>query len=211
MLMRAFSPKRDFSSLDEREILALAISSEEEDGRIYAAYADRLRAEYPASAAIFDGMVAEEDEHRHRLIDLYVRKFGNHIIPIRREHVRGFIWRRPVWLMAELDLATIRAHAREMEADAARFYAEAGKRTQEAAIRKEQERADKKARADTGNEELPDRGVRRHTEKNQGDRRGDQDPQFSRGGLNRGRGGPRIAVAHHCWDKNGANRKGRGD
>lgn len=136
MLMRAFSPKRDFSSLSEREILALAISSEEEDGRIYAAYADRLRADYPASAAIFDGMVAEEDEHRRKLIDLYAETFGPHIVPIRREHVRGFFTRKPVWLMAELDIAAVRAQAREMEEDAARFYAEAIKRTGDAAIRK---------------------------------------------------------------------------
>lgn len=136
MLMRAFSPKRDFKDLSEREILALAISSEEEDGRIYAAYADRLRDDYPASAAIFDGMAAEEDEHRRRLIDLYVQKFGQHIVPIRREHVRGFYTRKPVWLMTELDLATVRAQAHEMEESAARFYAEAGKKTEDAAIRK---------------------------------------------------------------------------
>src|SRR5690554_4442091 len=136
MLMRAFSPKRDFSSLDEREILALAISSEEEDGRIYAAYADRLRPQYPASAAVFDGMATEEDGHRRRLIDLHAQKFGSVILPIRREHVRGFFTRKPVWLMAELDLDTVRAQAKSMEEDAARFYAEAIKQIQDAAIRK---------------------------------------------------------------------------
>jgi erythrin-vacuolar iron transport family protein len=136
MLTRALSPKRDFSSLSEREILALAISSEEEDGRIYAAYADRLRADYPASAAIFDGMAEEEDEHRRRLIDLYAQKFGPHIVLARREHVRGFFTRKPVWLMAELDLETVRAQASGMEQDAARFYAEAIRQTNDAAIRK---------------------------------------------------------------------------
>ncbi|WMT92107.1 iron exporter MbfA [Pelagibacterium sp. H642] len=136
MLSRFLSSKRDFSSLSEKEILALAISAEEEDGRIYAAYAERLRADYPASAAVFDGMAAEEDGHRRRLIDRYAERFGATIIPIRREHVRGFITRKPVWLMAELDLDTVRAQAREMEQDAARFYAEAAKRTQDAATRK---------------------------------------------------------------------------
>lgn len=137
MLSRVLRPgHRDFKSLSEKEILALAISAEEEDGRIYAEYADRLRADFPASAAVFDGMADEEDDHRRRLIDLYTARFGARIVPIRREHVRGFIARKPVWLMAELDLDTIRAHAREMEADAARFYAEAAGQTQDAAIRK---------------------------------------------------------------------------
>ncbi|WP_196259995.1 iron exporter MbfA [Pelagibacterium limicola] len=136
MLARVLSSKRDFSSLSEREILALAISSEEEDGRIYAAYADRLRSDYPASAAIFEGMAAEEDEHRRKLIDLYTEKFGAHIVPIRREHVRGFFTRKPVWLMSELDIEIVRAQARDMEQGAARFYAEAIKRTADSAIRK---------------------------------------------------------------------------
>ena len=136
MFSRFLSSKRDFSTLSEKEILALAISAEEEDGRIYAAYADRLRAEYSASAAIFEGMAAEEDNHRRRLIDRYVERFGPSIVPVRREHVRGFLTRKPVWLMAELDLETVRAQAREMEQDAARFYAQAAKRTGDAATRK---------------------------------------------------------------------------
>lgn len=137
MLSRFTRPhQRDFSSLTEKEILALAISAEEEDGRIYAAYADRLREHFPASAAVFDGMADEEDGHRRQLIDLYREKFGERIVPIRREHVRGFFTRKPVWLMAELDLDTIRAQAREMEQAAVRFYAEAAKLTGDTAIRK---------------------------------------------------------------------------
>lgn len=136
MFSRLLAPKRAFSTLSEKEILALAISAEEEDGRIYAAYADRLRSQYPASAAIFEGMAQEEDDHRRRLIDRYVNRFGPTIVPLRREQVRGFITRKPVWLMAELDLDTVRAQAREMEQDAARFYAEAAKRTDDAATRK---------------------------------------------------------------------------
>ena len=136
MLSRFVAPRRDFSSLSEKEILALAISAEEEDGRIYAAYADRLRENFPASAAIFKGMAEEEDNHRRRLIDRYAERFGPNIVPLRREHVRGFFTRKPVWLMAELDIETVRAQARQMEQDAARFYAEAGKRTADAATRK---------------------------------------------------------------------------
>src|SRR5690606_33877600 len=136
MFSRLITPKRDFASLSEKEILALAISAEEEDGRIYAAYADRLRADYPASAAIFEGMAAEEDAHRRRLIDRYRERFGETIVPIRREHVRGFLTRKPVWLMAELDLDTVRGQAREMEQDAARLYAQAASRTADAATRK---------------------------------------------------------------------------
>lgn len=137
MFSRFLQPaKRDFSSLSEKEILALAISAEEEDGRIYAAYADRLRDAYPASAAIFEGMAAEEDEHRRLLIDTYTEKFGDRIVPIRREYVRGFFTRKPFWLMAELDLDTVRTQARDMEQGAARFYAQAAAQTTDAAIRK---------------------------------------------------------------------------
>lgn len=136
-MLSSFRPaRRDFSSLSEREILALAISSEEEDGRIYAAYAERLRQDFPASAAVFDGMAAEEDNHRRLLIDRHAARFGPSIVPIRREHVRGFYTRKPVWLMAELDLDTVRHQAREMEQDAARFYAEAIKQTEDADTRK---------------------------------------------------------------------------
>ena len=136
MLSRFALSRRDFASLSEKEILALAISAEEEDGRIYAAYADRLRQDFPASAAMFEGMAAEEDVHRQRLIERYVTRFGASIVPIRREHVRGFVTRRPVWLMAELDLDAVRAQAREMELDAARFYAEALRHIEDAQTRK---------------------------------------------------------------------------
>jgi rubrerythrin len=129
-------PRREFSSLDEREILSLAIGAEEEDGAIYAEFAERLRDRYPGSAALFDGMAAEEDTHRRRLLDLYVARFGERLVPIRREHVRGFIQRKPVWLMANLSLETVRQQAWEMEESAWRFYTEAAKRTTDAAIRK---------------------------------------------------------------------------
>ncbi|MFC0267648.1 iron exporter MbfA [Kushneria aurantia] len=136
MLFRFLSSGRDFDSLTEKEMLALAISSEEEDSRIYAAYADRLRDDFPASAAMFEGMAAEEDEHRRLLIDRYAARFGNLIVPVRREHVRGFITRRPVWLMAELNLDRVRAQAWEMEHDASRFYAHAAERSEDADTRR---------------------------------------------------------------------------
>lgn len=128
--------RREFSSLSEREILSLAIAAEEEDGQIYGEFANRLRDRYPGSAALFDGMAVEEDEHRRRLLDLYQEKFGPRLVPIRREHVRGFIARKPIWLMKNLSLETVRQQVWEMEEGAYRFYMEAAKQTNDAAIRK---------------------------------------------------------------------------
>ncbi|MBV8522562.1 MAG: rubrerythrin [Acetobacteraceae bacterium] len=127
---------RNFSDLNEKEILALAIGSEEEDGRIYADFADGLREQYPDTARIFSDMAAEESEHRRRLIDIFVEKFGPHIPLIRRQDVRGFVQRRPIWQVRPLGLEAVRRHARQMEADAARFYQEAASRTSDAQIRK---------------------------------------------------------------------------
>ena len=137
MLSRFLSLNRKpFSSLNEQEILALAISSEEDDGRIYRTYADSLRETYPASAAIFDEMAEEEDEHRKWLIELHREKFGEIIPLIRREHVRGFYSRKPDWLISSLGLDEIRKQAAEMEAQAHRFYLAALKQTSDASIRK---------------------------------------------------------------------------
>jgi len=128
--------KRRFADLSEQEILALAISSEEEDARIYAAYAAKLRAEFPASAAVFDGMVAEETEHRRRLLDMYKRRFGDFVIPIRREHVRDFYARRPVWLVESLSIERVRQEAADMERQAHDFYLAAAQRSTDADTRK---------------------------------------------------------------------------
>ncbi len=128
--------RRRFSDLSEQEILALAISSEEDDARIYRTYAERLRSDYPASAAVFDGMAAEEDEHRQLLIDEHKRRFGDHIPLIRREHVSGFYSRRPVWLVENLGLARMREEAAHMERVAANFYLKAAQATQDADTRK---------------------------------------------------------------------------
>ncbi len=137
MLNRFLEPqKRDFKSLNAAEILSLAISAEEEDGRIYAAYADKIRKDYPASAKIFEGMAKEEDIHRQRLLKLYKKQFGDNLVPIRREHVRGFLSRKPVWLMKEFSIETIRQQVWEMEQSAYRFYNEAAKQTSNVDLRK---------------------------------------------------------------------------
>lgn len=128
--------RRRFKDLSEQEILALAISSEEDDARIYRSYAEVLRADYAASAAVFDGMAIEEDTHRRRLIDLHRDRFGEVIPLIRREHVSGFYARRPVWLIENLGLDRIRDEAAQMERDAERFYLAAAAQTSDAATRK---------------------------------------------------------------------------
>ena len=128
--------RKRFKDLTEQEVLALAISSEEDDASIYRGYAERLRGEYPDSSAVFDGMAAEEDTHRQRLINLHQKRFGDVIPVIRREHVSGYYARRPVWLIENLGLDRIRAEATAMEQDAERFYLAAAARTSDADTRK---------------------------------------------------------------------------
>jgi erythrin-vacuolar iron transport family protein len=126
---------RDFHSLSEREILALAISLEEEDERIYADFVEGLRESFPASAAVFEGMQKEESGHRRRLLELYREKFGDHIPLIRRHDVRGFVTRRPVWLVRPLGLETVRNQASAMEVETRRFYERAAARAQDTQVR----------------------------------------------------------------------------
>jgi rubrerythrin len=128
--------RKRFSDLSEQEIVALAISSEEDDAQIYRGFAERLRADFPATAAVFDGMAAEEDEHRRRLIELHRARFGETIPLIRREHVSGFYARRPVWLMENLPIEKIRDIAGDMEFDARNFYETAAKHVGDAGTRK---------------------------------------------------------------------------
>jgi len=134
--MNFFRQRKRFRDLTEQEIIALAISSEEDDARIYRGYAQHLRADFPASARMFDGMATEEDQHRALLIDLHTQRFGKTIPLIRREHVAGFYARRPVWLIENLGLERIRAEAEIMEHDAERFYLAAAGRSTDAATRK---------------------------------------------------------------------------
>jgi rubrerythrin len=137
MLSRLLEPnKRDFSSLSAREILALAVAAEEEDGRIYLAFAEKLAPIYPATGKIFEGMADEENGHRRRLLDLYTERFGPNLVPIRREDVRGFLKRKPLWLTTNLKLEQVRQQAWEMEEQAANFYTEAAKTSTDTEIRK---------------------------------------------------------------------------
>ena len=137
MLLNPFSgAKRSFDSLSEQEILALAISAEEDDSRIYLAYADKLRPDYPQSAKVFEDMAEVEHAHRNMLIDMHSRLFGERIPLIRREHVRGFYERKPDWLRDTLSLEQIRDEAGRMEESAHRFYHEAAQRSGHAEVRK---------------------------------------------------------------------------
>ena len=127
---------KNFNELSEREILALAISLEEEDGRIYADFADGLRDAYPATAEIFRSMQAEEDSHRRSLIELYQQRFGDHIPLLRRHDVKGFVERKPVWLMRPLGIQTARKQVEIMELETRRFYERAIGRISDTSTRK---------------------------------------------------------------------------
>src|SRR2546428_10953951 len=127
---------KNFRDLSEQEILALAISSEETDARIYADFAAGLKADYPATAQIFKEMEAEEDEHRRKLIDDYRRRFGEHIPLIRREDVKGFVHRKPVWMIRPLGIKTVRNQAEVMETETQRFYERAAGKVSDVSTRK---------------------------------------------------------------------------
>lgn len=135
-MIPGIASRRRFADLTEQEILALAISSEEDDARIYRTYAERLRASYPASSQLFEAMAAEEDTHRRWLIDRHQARFGAVIPLIRREHVAGFYARKPIWLIENLGLDRMRAEAEAMEHGAAAFYLRAAAQTTDAETRK---------------------------------------------------------------------------
>jgi rubrerythrin len=124
-----------FADLSESEILALAISSEDEDSRIYRGFADGLREAFPTSAQVFEEMADEEAHHRTLLFDLYRSKFGEYLPLIRRQDVRGFIKHKPLWLMRPLGLDDVRKYAENMEFESERFYRKAAETTRDASIR----------------------------------------------------------------------------
>lgn len=128
--------KKSFNELTEREILALAIQLEEEDSRVYGDFAEGLREIYPATAKSFEEMQAEESRHRQRLIDIYRQRFGDHIPLVRREDVKGFIERRPVWLVRPLGIQAVRKQVDVMETETIRFYERALQKTTDASTRK---------------------------------------------------------------------------
>src|SRR2546422_979809 len=128
-------PVKRFSELTEQEIIALAITNEDEDSRIYRGFAEGLRQTYPASAEVFDEMAEEEVRHRSMLFDLYRTKFGEYLPLIRRQDVKGFIQKQPLWLMHPLNLEEVRKFAENMEYEAARFYRRAAETTRDASVR----------------------------------------------------------------------------
>lgn len=159
MVFSLATGRKRFSELTEKEILALAISSEEDDARIYRGYAESLRQDFPSSARIFDSMAEEEDGHRRRLIDLFKSRFGDTIPLIRREHVAGYYARRPIWLIENLGLDRIRAEAALMERDAENFYTNAAARSTDAETRK---LLGDLARAEAGHSERADQLTEEH-------------------------------------------------
>jgi rubrerythrin len=124
-----------FRDLNEAQLLAVAITAEEEDARIYRDFAQTLQAEFPASAELFRKMAEEESDHRHRLIELHREKFGEHIPLIRRQDVKGFLTRRPAWLAASIRPEKAREEVALMEIEARRFYEAAAARSTDAAVR----------------------------------------------------------------------------
>jgi rubrerythrin len=129
-------PVKNFADLTEREVLAVAISSEEEDSRIYMSFAEDLAERYPDSAKLFEEMAEEERGHRHRLLQMYEQRFGAHLPPIRREDVRGFLRRRPIWLTKNLPLDTIRKEVETMELQAEQFYIKAAEQAEDVGVRR---------------------------------------------------------------------------
>jgi rubrerythrin len=127
---------KNFKDLTEQEILALAISLEEEDGRIYGDFAEALRTSYPATAQMFEEMQAEESQHRAWLIGTYRQRFGEHIPLVRRQDVKGFVERRPVWLYKPLGVKAARRAAATMESETRQFYERAITKVSDASVRK---------------------------------------------------------------------------
>jgi rubrerythrin len=124
-----------FAELTEQEILALAISNEEEDSRIYRGFAEGLRQQFSASAKVFDQMADEEVRHRTMLFDLYRTKFGEYLPLIRRQDVKGFVQHKPLWLVRPLGLEEVRKYAEAMEFETARFYRKAAQTARDASVR----------------------------------------------------------------------------
>ncbi len=124
-----------FADLSEREVLALSISNEDEDRRIYQSFAEGLRENYPDSAKVFEEMAQEEVHHRSLLYDLYRKKFGDFMPLIRKQDVRGFIQHKPLWLVRPLGLDEVRKYAATMEYETARFYRKAAEQATDASVR----------------------------------------------------------------------------
>ena len=133
--MLAGADLKRFADLSEQEILALAITNEEEDSRIYRGFAEGLRTNYPASAKMFDEMADEEVRHRTMLYDLYREKFGEYLPLVRRQDVKGFVSKKPIWLTQQLGVDEVRKYAADMEYETARFYRKAAETARDASVR----------------------------------------------------------------------------
>jgi len=127
---------KTFTKLTEPEILALAITSEEEDSQIYLSFANRLRADYPSTAQMFDDMAAEEQTHKNMLLDVFQKRFGGRLPYITRQDVRGFMKRNPIWLMENMRIEEVRQQAELMEVEASTFYSKAALLAQDVEVRK---------------------------------------------------------------------------
>src|SRR5271155_3530595 len=129
-------PVKRFADLSEQKFLALAISNEDEDNRIYRSFAGALRDSYPDTAEMYDKMAEEEIGHRDMLLDLHRQKFGDFLPLLRRQDVKGFVERRPIWLNRPLGLDAVRKFAEQMEYENARFYRRAAETEREVTVRK---------------------------------------------------------------------------
>src|SRR5207248_9134470 len=127
---------KKFADLTEREVLAVAIAAEEENSRIYMSFAEDLTGRYPESAKIFEEMAEEETGDRHMLLEMYQQRFGSNLPPIRRDHVNGFLRRRPIWLTKNLSLDAIRKEVATMEFEAERFYVKAAVQSRDVGVRR---------------------------------------------------------------------------
>jgi rubrerythrin len=168
------APLKSLEELSESEILALALSNEEEDGRIFADFAYSLAEDYPDTAKLFADMAEEESEHRRQLIDLFVSRFGTHIPLVRRQDVRGNIARKAVWQVRAQGIEAVRRTAASMERDAERFYRQAASRSTDAGIRK---LLGDLADAEAGHERRAGESERIHLP---GDKRGQEDQDARR-------------------------------
>ena len=152
---------KSFQDLDEKEILALAVSLEEEDGRIYGEFAERMKGPYPETASLLRSMYEEESTHRRQLIDVFQKRFGDYIPLIRRGDVKGFVDRKPIWLNRVLSPQRVRSELQTMEAETRRFYQQALEKVSSADVRK---LLGDLAEAERGHEDMADAMIKEGSE-----------------------------------------------
>lgn len=134
-MISLFPGRRRFSDLSERDVLALAISSEADDAHVYDDYAEALRKDFPDTAKVFEGMAAQERGHNATLTKEYERRYGGHVPLIRRESIAGYYNRRPAWVVVNLGIDRIREEVGRMEDESANFYLHALKKASDPGTR----------------------------------------------------------------------------